>query len=242
MNFQKVIAIDGPSGSGKSTIAKLLAKTLGVLYIDTGAMYRAIACFAHMQSIDIEESPSFLEFLKNLKLEYGESDSVLVRVNGQDLTQTIREHHISKLASNVSQIPQVRTMLLELQRELGQKRVCVMEGRDIGSVVFPQAFIKFFVTASSEIRAQRRLSQLEENGDTSNTLEQIKKDVEERDYTDANRTVSPLVKSEDAILLDTSNMDTDQVIEHMQAKVLKRAQELSIQIDVDAQANSDQIK
>lgn len=228
MNFQKVIAIDGPSGSGKSTIAKLLAQKLDVLYIDTGAMYRAIACYSDMQGIEIGDTPEFQKFLADLTLDYGVSEKVLVQIAGVDLTQKIREHHVSKLASNVSQIPQVRSILLELQRTLGERRVCVMEGRDIGSVVFPQAFIKFFVTASVEIRAQRRLNQLKENGEISMTLEQIKKDVEERDYTDANRTVSPLVKSEDAILLDTSDLDTDQVIQIMQEKVIKQAQELGL--------------
>lgn len=230
MKFQKVIAIDGPSGSGKSTIAKLLAKNLNVLYIDTGAMYRAIACWCDLKNIEIKESADFDNFVENLDLKYGVNDQVLVQVDGEDLTQKIREHHISKLASIVSQVPSVRKKLLILQRELGEQRVCVMEGRDIGSVVFPNAFIKFFVTASVEIRAQRRLNQLAENGDTSNTLEQIKKDVEDRDDKDANREVSPLIKSEDAELVDTSDLTTDQTIELLREKVLAKAESANIQI------------
>ena len=230
MSFQKVIAIDGPSGSGKSTIAKLLAKNLNVLYIDTGAMYRAIACWCDLKNIEIKESADFDNFVENLDLKYGVNDQVLVQVDGEDLTQKIREHHISKLASIVSQVPSVRKKLLILQRELGEQRVCVMEGRDIGSVVFPNAFIKFFVTASVEIRAQRRLNQLAENGDTSNTLEQIKKDVEDRDDKDANREVSPLIKSEDAELVDTSDLTTDQTIELLREKVLAKAESANIQI------------
>jgi cytidylate kinase len=230
MNLQKVIAIDGPSGSGKSTIAKMLAKNLDVLYIDTGAMYRAIACWCDLKSVDIKESPEFDQFIEELELQYGLNDQVLVQIEDQDLTQKIREHHISNLASIVSQIPSVRKKLLVLQRELGEQRVCVMEGRDIGSVVFPSAFVKFFVTASVDVRAQRRLNQLAENGDTSNTLEQIKKDVEERDYKDANRDVSPLIKSEDADLVDTSDLTTDQVIDLLREKVLAKAESANIQI------------
>lgn len=229
-NLQKVIAIDGPSGSGKSTIAKMLAEELKVLYIDTGAMYRAIACYCDLQGVAIEDSESFQDFLKTIKLEYGINKQVLVQVNGEDLTQKIREHHISTLASDVSQIPAVRDMLLGFQRDLGEQRVCVMEGRDIGSVVFPKAFIKFFVTASVEIRAQRRLNQLVENGDNSNTLEQIKKDVQERDEKDANRDVSPLVQSEDATLIDTSHLTRDETIKIMGEKVLAQAKELKIQV------------
>lgn len=230
MNFQKVIAIDGPSGSGKSTIAKLLAKNLNVLYIDTGAMYRAIACWCDLKEIEIHESDEFDKLIEDLDLKYGLSDKTLVQVNGEDLTQKIREHHISNLASIVSQVPSVRKKLLVLQRELGEQRVCVMEGRDIGSVVFPNAFIKFFVTASVEVRAQRRLNQLAENGDTSNTLEQIKKDVEDRDDKDANRDVSPLIKSEDAHLVDTSDLTTDETIQLLRDKVLARAKSVNLQL------------
>lgn len=228
--FAKVIAIDGPSGSGKSTIAKELANSLGVLYIDTGAMFRALAYIADQEKINLTEGAPLIHFLDSLKIEYGISDSVLIRINGKDLSDKIREHHVSKLASIISQLPSVRKYLLDFQRSLALDKVCVMEGRDIGTVVFPDSFSKFFITASVDIRAERRLKQLRENGDQSITLEQIAEDVRKRDETDMNRSVAPLKKAEDAMLLDTSNLNMGDVINILSNEVKFRAAHLGFKL------------
>ncbi len=226
----KVIAIDGPSGSGKSTIAKELAHALNVLYIDTGAMFRALAFIADEKKIILKEGFALNEFLSSLKIEYKLSDSVLIRVNGQDLTERIREHHVSGLASIISQLPSVRKYLLDFQRSLALDKICVMEGRDIGTVVFPDSFCKFFITASVDIRAERRLKQLRENGDTTITLSQIIEDVRLRDETDMNRSVAPLKKAEDALLLDTSNLELKDVIHILSNETKFRAAHLGFNL------------
>lgn len=228
--FAKVIAIDGPSGSGKSTIAKELARALGVLYIDTGAMFRALAFVASEKKIDLVEGLALNEFLHSLKLEYGVSESVLIRINNQDLTDKIREHHVSSLASVISQLPSVRKYLLDFQRSLALDKVCVMEGRDIGTVVFPDSFSKFFITASVDIRAERRLKQLRENGDDKITLAQIIEDVRKRDETDMNRAFAPLKKAEDAMLLDTSNLGMSDIINILANEVKFRAAHLGFKL------------
>ena len=224
--FAKVIAIDGPSGSGKSTIAKELARALGVLYIDTGAMFRALAYIADEKKITPQEGATLTDFLASLKIDYDVNDSVMIKINGLDLSEKIREHHVSGLASIISQLPSVRKYLLDFQRSLAMDKVCVMEGRDIGTVVFPDSFCKFFITASVEIRAERRLLQLRENGDQKITLTQIAEDVRLRDETDMNRSVAPLKKSEDAILLDTSLLNMKDIIHILSNEVKFRAAHL----------------
>ncbi|MBC7539540.1 MAG: (d)CMP kinase [Bacteriovorax sp.] len=228
--FDKVIAIDGPSGSGKSTIAKELARSLNVLYIDTGAMFRALAYEASEKKIVLKEGPALAEFLNSLKIDYGESDSVLIRINGHDLSEKIREHHVSGLASVISQLPSVRKYLLDFQRSLALDKICVMEGRDIGTVVFPDSFCKFFVTASVDIRAERRLKQLRENGDDKITLNQIAEDVRLRDETDMNRSVAPLKKADDAITLDTSALNMNDIIHILSNEVKFRAAHLGFNL------------
>jgi cytidylate kinase len=228
--FAKVIAIDGPSGSGKSTIAKELARALGVLYIDTGAMFRALSYIAFEKNIELKEGTAFNEFLAALKIEYGINDKILIRINGIDLSDKIREHHVSKLASIISQLPSVRKYLLDFQRSLALDKVCVMEGRDIGTVVFPDSFCKFFITASVDIRAERRLKQLRENGDQSISLEQIREDVRKRDDTDSNRAFAPLKKAEDAMLLDTTELAMSDIIHILSNEVKFRAAHLGFQL------------
>ena len=228
--FSQVIAIDGPSGSGKSTIAKELARHLGILYIDTGAMFRALAYVIDENKIETSHSETLKKFLSNINLEYGISDKILIRINGLDLTDKIREHHVSKLASIISQLPEIRTFLLNFQRKLAKDKVCVMEGRDIGTVVFPHSFSKFFITASVDIRAERRLKQLRENGDQLITLDQIANDVRKRDETDMNREVAPLKKAEDAMLLDTSKLSMNDIINILTNEVKFRAAHLDLNV------------
>jgi cytidylate kinase len=224
--MQKVIAIDGPSGSGKSTLAKNLADSLNVLYIDTGAMYRGLALDAHQKNIPYEEGTALDEYLKGIDLVYGESSEKLIQIDKKDLTEKIREHHVSGLASQFSQIVPVREFLLNFQRKLGEEKICVMEGRDITTVVFPDAFCKVFITASPEVRAERRWNQLKETkGDDTPSLEQILKDVLDRDHLDTNRSVSPLKVAEDAILMDTSKMNPEEVLKELVAIAKKKANE-----------------
>lgn len=228
--YSQVIAIDGPSGSGKSTVAKELARALNVLYIDTGAMFRALGFFADQQKIELVEGAGLTHFLESIKVDYGVSPTVLIRINGLDLTEKIREHHVSKLASIISQLPSVRKYLLDFQRALALDKICVMEGRDIGTVVFPNSFCKFFITASVDIRATRRLKQLQEGGDHSISLEQIKDDVRKRDETDMNRVVAPLKKADDAMLLDTTELNLADTINILSNEVKFRAAHLGFKL------------
>lgn len=218
--MQKVIAIDGPSGSGKSSVARRLASYFKITYIDTGAMFRAIGLFLDQEGIAFEEGPALKKALDHLKLEYAVDDKKLVVINGHDVSTLIREHRVSGLASVVSQLPSVRTFLLNFQRELGTKIVCVMEGRDIGTVVFPQAFCKFFVTASVEIRARRRYDQLVEMGQSDIAMEQLIEDVQKRDELDSSRKLAPLKCASDALLVDSSKMNLEEVVESL-AKIAK---------------------
>ena len=228
--FAQVIAIDGPSGSGKSTIAKDLARTLGVLYIDTGAMFRALGFFADQEKIDLTNTAQLQSFLDTIDMDYGKSADELILINGVNLTEKIREHNVSKLASIISQLPEVRNYLLNFQRNLAQNKICVMEGRDIGTVVFPNSFCKFFITASADIRASRRLKQLQEAGDCSWSLEQIIADVKKRDDTDMNREVAPLKKAADATLLDTTELALVDIVKILANEVKFRASHLGYQL------------
>lgn len=228
--METVIAMDGPSGSGKSTMAKKLARELGVLYIDTGAMFRALACCAHERSVELNNDQEMAELIKKIDIQYGSSEKVLIEIDGQDYTQKIREHIVSKWASIVSQLSSVRSFLLDYQRSLAQNRVCVMEGRDIGSVVFPQAFCKIFVTASPEVRAQRRLDQLKNQGESGLTLETVLADVVKRDEEDMQREAAPLVISDGAIVVDTSTLNEERVLSELVQVVRKKASEHSIDL------------
>ncbi len=201
----KVIAIDGPAGSGKSTMARALAKELNYLYVDTGAMYRAIGLIAKQRKIPFEE-PFLEKLLSTLDLKYlGEADRLLT-IDGDDLTLSIREHFVSELASEISKHKVVRDFLLKIQRDLSRDRIIVMEGRDIGTVVFPHAFCKIFLTASEDIRAKRRHLELSEKGHDI-AFQKVLGDVKTRDERDQNRALAPLKPADDAVLLDTSSLD-----------------------------------
>ena len=226
--YSKVIAIDGTVGSGKSSMAKDLALELNVLFVDTGAMYRAVGLLLGEQGVNFVEGKKLDKALTNIKLQYGISKSSLITGNGKDLTQKIRQHHVSKWASQVAGLPRVRQFLLSMQRELAKERICVMEGRDIGTVIFPNAFCKIFFTASIDIRAQRRLQQLQQMGQKSLNFDQVKNDIEQRDTADYSRKEAPLKQAEDAVLLDTSTLSPEQVLKTMKSIVAKRTKETGI--------------
>ena len=206
------IAIDGPSGAGKSTIAKALAKKFGITYLDTGAMYRVVGLKVHQTNIDMYNPDQLKEVLDNLDLEIKYQDNEQhVYLDTKDVSKEIREHYVSKLASDVSAIPACRLKLVELQRAIAQKTDCVLDGRDIGTYVLPNANVKVFLTASAEIRAERRYKELLEKGQNVDK-QTILNDIITRDKNDSTRAFAPLKQAEDAILLDTTDMKIEEVI------------------------------
>lgn len=216
-----IIAIDGPSGAGKSTLGKMLAKELGLLYLDTGAMYRAVALSAIRKGIELSNAEAVSQDARQAEIELkGEADSLRVFLDGDDVSDPIRTLEIAQAASVVSTISEVRRTMVELQRRLGEQspKGCVLEGRDIGSVVFPNAAIKFFLTAKPEARARRRFEEDKSKGRVS-TYEQTIAEINERDERDVARVDSPLTIAEDAVVIDTSELDLTEVFEQMLAKI-----------------------
>ena len=211
--MNKEIAIDGPAGAGKSTIAKRVAEKLGLIYVDTGAMFRAIALYMTGKCVKSNETYKVKEELNNIRLdivyENGEQQIIL---NDENVSRLIRNPEISKAASSFAQVPEVRERLLILQRELADKRPVVMDGRDIGTKVLPSASVKIFLTADVKVRAERRYKELTEKGEKVN-LEDIMSDIKSRDEQDMNRKVSPLVQAGDAVLVDTSSLSIDEVVD-----------------------------
>ena len=205
------IAIDGPAGAGKSTIAKELSKELGFMYVDTGAMYRTIAlfCLNNNAVLSDEKMVSNLADIAPVDIKY-EAGVQKMYLGEDDVSLKIREEKVGKAASDVSKVLRVRERLVELQKDLGHRYNVVMDGRDIGTAVLPDADLKIFLTASSQVRAKRRYKELIEKGENVN-FDDIKKDIEERDWQDMHREHSPLVQAEDAILVDTSGLDIEQV-------------------------------
>ena len=216
-----IIAIDGPSGAGKSTLGKMLAKKLGLLYLDTGAMYRAVALAATRDERALNDPARAAEIARAANIELkGEPDSLRVTLDGEDVTETIRTLQIAQAASIVSTNSDVRRTMVDLQRRLGEQspKGCVLEGRDIGSVVFPNADIKFFLTAKPEARARRRFEEDKAKGRIS-TYEQTLAEINERDARDVSRSDSPLTIAEDAVVIDTSELDLTEVFDQMIAKI-----------------------
>lgn len=208
------VAIDGPSGAGKSTLARQAAQALGFLYVDTGAIYRTVALACSRNGVSPQHPEQVAALLPDLKidLDYGADGVQRMLLNGEDVSDQIRTPEISMLTSAVSALPEVRAFLLEKQRELARTRNVIMDGRDIGTVVLPQATVKIYLTADAEARAQRRCAELREKGmDVS--FEDVLRDVRERDENDSNRKVSPLRRAEDARLVDTTLLDLEQSLE-----------------------------
>ena len=210
------IAIDGPTGAGKSTIARRLAAELGYCYVDTGAIYRTVAYFLDLWGVSPKDVDGVRRYIDELTVEitYDETGSQHMIMNGMDVTPDIRTQEISQKASLVSAHKEVRDMLLDMQRDVARKHNVIMDGRDIGTVVLPKADVKIFLTASSQVRAQRRYEELIAKGQKAE-LSQILKEIEQRDYQDTHREVAPLKKARDAVELDTSDLDIDGVIAAM---------------------------
>ena len=207
------IAIDGPAGAGKSTIAKRVAKELGYVYVDTGAMYRALAIYFLNQGLGTDDTEKIAEACKHAEvtLQY-ENGVQQVYLNGENVTGRLRGEEVGNMASRTSSIPQVREKLLELQRGLAREQDVIMDGRDIGTNILPDADVKIYLTASVDTRAKRRFDELKEKGQDCD-FDAIKEDIKERDARDMNREIAPLKKAEDAILVDSSEMTIEQVVE-----------------------------
>lgn len=216
-------ALDGPSGAGKSTIAKALANKLGFIYVDTGALYRSIGLYAVKKGAATDSADEVLPLLNEIKVELKYVDGAQrVILNGEDVSELIRTPEISMAASNVSAIPAVREFLLDLQRDIAGKNDIIMDGRDIGTVILPNAEVKVFMTASAEERARRRYEELTAKGQ-SVIYDDILRDINQRDYNDTHRDIAPLKKAKDAIELDTTSMSIDEVVEHIE-KLVRSAQ------------------
>lgn len=216
-----IIAIDGPSGAGKSTLGKMLAKKLGLLYLDTGAMYRAVALAVLQKGVSFHNTPKIAEIAETARIELiGEPDSMMIMLDGSNVTAEIRTLEVAQAASVVSTISEVRRVMVEHQRAIGESASngCILEGRDIGSVVFPKADFKFFLTAKPEARARRRFEEDKSKGRIS-TYEQTLAEINERDERDVSREDSPLTIAEDALVIDTSELDLGEVFEQMLGKI-----------------------
>ena len=217
------IAIDGPAGAGKSTIARRLAKELGYMYVDTGAIYRTVAYFFDLWGVAPKDIDGITRYIDELTvgIEYDEDGVQHMIMNGLDVTEDIRTPDISQKASLISAHAIVRDMLLDMQRDVAKQHNVIMDGRDIGTVVLPKATVKIFLTASAEVRAKRRCDEMTAKGMKAN-YNQVLKDIQQRDYQDTHREVAPLKMCRDSIKLDTSDMDIDGVIAAMKEIIAKK--------------------
>lgn len=214
MNGHYAIAIDGPSGAGKSTIARAAAKHFGFIYVDTGAIYRTVGLAAYRGGVDRRDESAVEALLPQLEIamRYTDAGEQHMYLNGEDVTALIREPEISICASDVAALPSVRAFLMELQRRMARENSVIMDGRDIGTVVLPDAEVKIFLTASAEARARRRLLELEQKG-MKQSFDEVLRDIEYRDEQDSHRAAAPLKKAEDAIAVDTSELNFDESLE-----------------------------
>lgn len=214
MKKRIVIAIDGPSSAGKGTVAKIVAQKLGFSYLDTGAMYRCVALTLKNNEVDINDDTKISEILNNTKIRLSSDNnkSLKVELNGKDVSKEIRTPEISRLSSDIATKISVRSFLTKLQREFAQNSNVVAEGRDMGTQVFPDAYVKFFIDASVEVRTNRRYLQLQQAG-IKTDIENLRKDIENRDYQDKNREIAPLHPAINAVIIDTTNLEIDQVVD-----------------------------
>ena len=233
MSKDRVIALDGPSGSGKSTVAKMVAQKLGLIYIDTGSMFRAAAYVLQHTGIDfskpkLSESEDELinKFFHDHRFQYAPEVGVLIQLDNLNLTDVIREHHVSKLASQISKFKVIRDFLANWQRTIVKDRPSILDGRDIGTVIFPNAILKVFLTASAEERATRRFEELKERGQTDLDFETILADIKERDYEDMNREIAPLKKASDGFELDSTGKTIPQIVEEIVSLWEKRKEKI----------------
>lgn len=209
------VAIDGPAGAGKSTIAKLVAKEKGYIYVDTGAIYRGLAIHFLNRGIDPEDRDAVAEACRDAEVTIGYEDGVQqIYLNGENVTSMLRTEETGNMASKTSAIPEVREKLLELQRSLAREKDVIMDGRDIGTNILPDADVKIYLTASVETRARRRYDELREKGEDC-SLEEISRDIKERDERDMTREIAPLKKADDAVLVDSSDMTIQQVVDEI---------------------------
>lgn len=216
------IAIDGPAGAGKSTIAKIISKSLGIIYLDTGAMYRTVALKAINEGIDTLDKVKLARIVENIdiKIKYT-GDVQHIYLDGEDVSTRIRTPEISIGASNVAVVPEVRIKMVQIQRDIASMNDVVMDGRDIGSYVLPKAELKIFLTASVEERAKRRYNELIEKGNSSISLDEVKKDIEYRDNNDSSRDFAPLIKADDAIEVDTTSLSIEDVAKKIMSYIKK---------------------
>lgn len=223
MNGHYAIAIDGPSGAGKSSLARAAAAQFGFIYVDTGAIYRTVGLAAYRRGLDRHDENAVKAMLPELKIEmrYNKAGEQRMLLNGDDVSAEIREPEISICASDVSALPAVRAFLLEMQRQMAREHSVIMDGRDIGTVVLPQAELKIFLTASAKARADRRLLELRRKGIES-SFEEVLRDIEYRDEQDTARAAAPLKKADDAVLVDTSDIDFEQSLARLCGIIEKR--------------------
>ncbi len=219
------VAVDGPSGAGKSTLSKAVANELGIVYVDTGAIYRTIGYYIFTQGIDPKDGEAVAAVLPQVQVDmrYGEDGLQRMYLGGEDVTEQIRLPEISMYASAVSAIPAVRAFLLEMQRDIARRSSVIMDGRDIGTVVLPEAQVKIFLCADVQVRAKRRTLELEQRG-TPKPYEQVLEEMEQRDWADSHRAAAPLRPAEDAVIVDTTNMDFDQSKEAILQVIRRRTQ------------------
>lgn len=217
------IAIDGPSGAGKSSLARRCAKAFGFIYVDTGAIYRTVGLAAYRAGVDRKDAAAIEKLLPSLEIEmkYNEAGEQRMILNGEDVSEKIREPHISICASDVSSLKEVRAFLMEMQRKMARENHVIMDGRDIGTVVLPDAQLKIFLTASPAARAERRLLELKAKGMETN-FEEVLKDIEYRDLQDSSREAAPLKAAEDAVLVDTSDIGFDESFELLSELISSR--------------------
>lgn len=217
------IAIDGPAGAGKSTIAKRVAEELNFMYVDTGALYRAVALCAIQKNIEPDDSQRVSEMLSEIKVQlaFNYRFEKVVLLDGRDVSSQIRTPEVSMAASKISALPQVRAYLLDLQRDIAKENNVIMDGRDIGTVVLPDARVKIFLTASPQVRAERRYKELAEKG-ADVSFDEVLRDVNERDYNDSHRQTAPLKPAEDSVFVDTTDLDFEQSVEKIISVIKER--------------------